>query len=181
MSDLPSQSILRELLDYNPETGKLFWRARNGSWFDSAAKAARWNGRYAGTEAFTVYSQGAMRGNLLNKSRLAHRVIWKWLHGHDARVIDHINGDPGDNREHNLRSVSQQDNLRNTKRRLDNTSGATGVSRRRDTGRYSARIRTKDGRYLSLGCFDTLEEAEAARLEASIEYGYHQNHGRTAP
>lgn len=40
---IPTPEILRQLLDYRPETGKLFWREREGN--------ARWNTGYAGKEA----------------------------------------------------------------------------------------------------------------------------------
>lgn len=54
---LPSIAQIRQLLDYDPETGELCWRARpiqffNGPYVDRREAAwKRWNNRYAGTKA----------------------------------------------------------------------------------------------------------------------------------
>ena len=40
---LPDQKRLKELLDYNPETGLMIWKPRGCSWFDP---------KYAGKVAF---------------------------------------------------------------------------------------------------------------------------------
>lgn len=39
---LPTQETLRQLLDYDPQTGALTWKPRTGKW------SSRWNKRYAG-------------------------------------------------------------------------------------------------------------------------------------
>ena len=54
---LPSQEVLRQLLRYEPETGKLFWRERTPDMFsadgrDPEWKARNWNSKLAGREAF---------------------------------------------------------------------------------------------------------------------------------
>lgn len=68
--------------------------------------------------------------SLFNTKMQAHRVVWI-LHGNkleSGMVIDHINGNPLDNRIENLRQVTDADNSRNQAKRVDNTSGVTGVS-----------------------------------------------------
>lgn len=58
-----------------------------------------------------------------------HRIIWQMFHGDipEGMVIDHINGDPWDNRITNLRLVTQKQNVQNAKKSKRNTSGATGI------------------------------------------------------
>lgn len=60
---------------------------------------------------------------------LCHRVIWKLHHGSidQSLVIDHINGDPRDNRIENLSLVTIAENLRNKSILAANKSGITGV------------------------------------------------------
>ena len=180
---LPSQEVIRQLLDYDPETGRLFWRPRDASWFStkgtgSQANAASWNKRWAGKEAFTADSgQGYRAGTLLMQREYAHRVIWRHVHGTVPALIDHINGNRSDNRISNLRETDQQGNMLNTSLRSDNKSGVPGVRQRQDTGRWTAKIKVA-GRLLSLGCFDSFEQAVAARKSAELRYGFHRNHGR---
>lgn len=174
---LPSQDVLQELLSYDAETGHLFWRERNRRWFPNDRSHKVWNSRFAGKRAFTAAFTGYPCGQLLSCFHFAHRVIWKLVHGEEPDTIDHINGDRSDNRLSNIRSVSHRQNMQNVPRKSNNTTGVVGVSIRGDTGRYTARIRVGE-RYLSLGCFDTLEEAAAARRAASEKYGFHPNHGR---
>lgn len=65
------------------------------------------------------------------KRRYNHRVIWEIFNGYidDAsKEIDHIDGDPLNNRIENLRLVSRSVNRRNARRNSRNTSGIAGVS-----------------------------------------------------
>lgn len=84
-------------------------------------------------------------------------------------VVDHVNRMPLDNRKDNLRVVTQRVNAINSNMKCTNTSGHTGVWRRKDTGRWSARI-VVNYRQISLGCFDTKQEAIEARKKAFDKY-----------
>lgn len=84
-------------------------------------------------------------------------------------VIDHINRNSLDNRKNNLRFVSQHANTTNQRIRKTNTSGITGVFKRRDTGKWSAGIMV-DGRAIRLGCYNTKEEAAEARRKGEEKY-----------
>lgn len=83
------------------------------------------------------------------------------------KVVDHINGDSLDNRKSNLRIVTQAENMRNI---MPNNpmKGIRTHTLKDGTIRYSARI-TVNYKTISLGTFDTLEEAQAARKQAEIE------------
>ena len=93
--------------------------------------------------------------------------------------LDHINGDRLDNRIENLRPVTRQENLKNQKRSIANTSGVTGVYWDRETGKWRALIRI-GGKVKTIGRFLSFEEAVMARKEAERKNGYHANHGRVA-
>lgn len=109
-----------------------------------------------------------------------HRIAWALHHGcWPDDQIDHINGNPEDNRIANLRAVSNAENQRNARRKCTNTSGVTGVSWHSRDHVWHANIREK-GRLLYLGSFDSFDEAVAVRKAAEHEYGYHENHGRAA-
>ena len=91
---LPSPEDLRQLMSYDPETGKLFWKERGAEWFTDGTyhtaevQAQIWNTKYAGKEAFTPlnscrYHTGAVLGKIL----LAHRIAWAITHGRwQARI-----------------------------------------------------------------------------------------------
>lgn len=178
---LPAREDLLRVLEYDPENGSLTWKPRSASEFSQKryspeAQAHWWNTRNAGKEAFTdVKRDGYRAGFLFGKRRLSHRVIWKMMTGEDPECIDHIDGDPGNNRWGNLRSVSSAENSRNKTRSRANTSGRTGVYR--EGARWRASIR--DARQLRhLGRFDSFEEACGARERAELELKFHRNHDR---
>ena len=113
------------------------------------------------------------------KAYKIHRLIWLMKTGSfPESVIDHIDGINTNNSWNNLQAVTNQQNLRNSKRATTNKSGTTGVYwDGRGRGRWGARI-TSDYKNVYLGTFDTYEEAVKARKEAETYLGYHKNHGR---
>ena len=59
-----------------------------------------------------------------------HRIIYEILHTcelDDTDFIDHIDGDRGNNKIDNLRRVLRSQNAQNAKKRVDNSTGVTGV------------------------------------------------------
>ena len=179
-----SIATLRDILVADPEAGKLFWRHRDACYFrDTMARAAQhsannWNARYAGKEAFTVRSHGYLQGGLFGKMVRAHRVMWAMHYGEWPKgEIDHINGNPSDNRIKNLRQVTGSENMRNTRLRSNNTSGQVGVYWLAQRGKWAARLKV-DGRVIHLGCFESKKDAVQARKEAEKTHGFHENHGR---
>jgi hypothetical protein len=164
---LPSQEVLRQLLRYEPETGRLFWRERSAEQMncsDPRGKewaANQWNSRNAGKEAFTASDHGGYRKGKINGAKyLAHRVIWKLVYGVDPDVIDHVNRVTNDNRVHNLRSCTVADNSRNY-RKTNNSSRYRGVSWVKRDQVWAARISNGKGSKISLG--NHHDEDEAAR------------------
>lgn len=163
---------LRSLVEYNPETGQLLWRAR-------ADCPKAWNTRYAGTAAFDASSghQGYRAGFIARKKYYAHRVAWALAYGEwPSTGIDHVDGDRTNNRISNLRMADCVENGRNASLSRRNKSGRTGVFKASGS-RCVAKIGIP-GNYKHLGSFPTFEAACAARSEAERQYGFHQNHGR---
>ena len=75
-----TQEIVKEFLDYDPDTGKLWWRNRARRWFSSDKQFKTWNSRYGGKEAFTALnSSDYYHGHILNKQYKAHRIIWLYI------------------------------------------------------------------------------------------------------
>ena len=182
----PSPSVLRLLIDYDPETGALVWRVRDVSFFTDGERSAIhcmrvWNARYAGNPAFKgKTSAGYFRGGIFSRRYLAHRVAWAIYSGAwPENEIDHINGDKLDNRIANLRSVTRQENGKNRATGINNKSGTTGVYWYNRDLVWVAQV-SKNGKNKHIGCFKSKDEAIEARAKANLEYGYHANHGRKA-
>ena len=114
-----SVSVVRELLDYNPETGELFWTYRDRKWFASDGSWKRWNAQHAGNVAFTAINPGKRggykMGSILGKLYYAHRIVFLHYHGYMPKEIDHINHDRADNRITNLRETDRKTNMKNLK------------------------------------------------------------------
>lgn len=178
--DLPSPEVLRQLLRYEPDTGKLFWRERGPEWFDGSLHHQRkWNGRFAGAECFRASGKfGHRYGTILARKYRAHRIAWAIATGRwPESEIDHINCVPHDNRLCNLREASRSENQRNTPIRRNNTSGAKGVSWSRGMRKWHVYI-AKDRKRTTVGYFVDLEEASKAYAKASAEL--HGEFGRTS-
>ena len=174
---LPTPEVLRQLMTYDPETGKLFWAQRGAEWFTDGTyhtaevQARIWNTKYADKEAFTpINSRGYHTGTVKGKMLLAHRIAWAITHGRwPDHFLDHINGIRSDNRLCNLREATHAENSRNSDVPMGK-SGVRGVRQdKRWRKKWQARI-TVDGVAKSLGYYDTMEEAIAARQAAVTKY-----------
>jgi hypothetical protein len=166
MSEL-TQTVLRELLHYDPETGVLTWRQRDRKWFPSLNAFAAWNARYAGKPTGQSRRRGYCKVSIFDRSYSIHRIAWLHETGEwPSAEIDHINRDPGDNRWINLRLATRVENMRNAKDR-SNKSGFKGVYR--NGKRWIAQINL-NGRPTHLGRFLTPEGASLMRQWATERY-----------
>lgn len=90
-----------------------------------------------------------------------YRMIRLLLEPNEDQFIDHINGNPRDNRRCNLRLARYVDNQRNMRVPRHNTSGYKGVSYRHDRHKYRAYI-SLHNRTKHLGYFDDIKDAAKA-------------------
>lgn len=168
---VPTPEQLRELLRYDPDTGKLFWKERPAVDFKNSRLCNSWNARFAGKEAFTADNgKGYLCSFIFKMPMKAHRVAWaihygEWPPGH----IDHINRIKSDNRISNLRIATIAENQWNTSTSLANTSGLKGVSWSASQKKWRARISVR-GVMVWLGYFESKDEAHAAYCEAAKKY-----------
>jgi len=95
----------------------------------------------------------------------------------DGEFVDHVNGDPLDNRRSNLRICSQLENARNRKI-TDGSSQFKGVSKDIITGRLSSLIRV-NGALKHLGVFD--DEVDAAKCYNAAAVYYFGEFARLNP
>jgi hypothetical protein len=161
-----TQERLKELLDYNPDTG-IFTRAKQVSNVKVGDRAGR------------VTPLGYLRIKVDGRAHMAHRLAVLYMNGHfPPDQTDHINGKTLDNRWCNLRCVSRAVNYQNKRRDKRNTSGVTGVYWHSRDLVWHASIGV-NGKFIHLGNFKTWFRAAIARKKAEIKYGFHPNHDRT--
>lgn len=157
--------FLKERLAYDPDTGSFTILVSSGK-------------RAAGNEAGYVNNLGYRLIWLSGHYYLAHRLAWYYATGTwPIGEIDHINGNPSDNRLANLRLATRAQNVANAKVNPLNTTGFRGVCKvpRASGDRFQATIRV-NGRAIYLGTFSTPEEAHSAYLKAA-----HETHGAFLP
>lgn len=155
---LPSKAYLHARFQYDKDSGKLFWKRRkqtkNADRFTLA-----WNTRYAGKEAgclsFDKFNKPrAVVVQLLfpdGKKRLmyAHRIILKLLSKlpEERLEVDHIDGNPFNNRADNLRICLHIENSQNlgesVRRKRSAASSSLPMGVRLKRGKFSSEIRMK--------------------------------------
>lgn len=160
-----TQEHLKEVLEYDPETGIFRWKVSH-----SRVRA----GAIAGTLNPRGYIQIMVDGRCYQ----AHRLGWFYVHGNmPPNEIDHINHIRDDNRLCNLRLATHTENQRNLSIQRNNSSGFAGVSWNKSSKKWKAQIQI-NGKQQHIGYFDKIEDAAMARKAASERYGFHHNHGK---
>lgn len=148
-----TQERLRELFDYDPETG-LFTRIKG------VKKGA------AGTVAGVVNKKlgyvfiGVDRGRYL-----AHRLAFIYMTGEAPDQVDHIDRDRSNNKWSNLRAANNQKNNANKVSPNVSNGGYRGV-RQIKSGRWAARIKVYK-KENHIGVYATAEDAARAYNEAA--------------
>lgn len=168
-----TQDQLKEVLHYCPETGVFTWLVGGHK-------------RRAGVEAgyvdrHSISGKAYRRQWLHGRSYLTHRLAFLYMTGEFPEdQVDHKDGNGLNNAWTNLRAVSNDENQKNKRRHVNNTSGTTGVVWAKDRRKWQAGIKL-NGCHKHLGRFHDKEEAIAARKAAEATYGFHENHGAERP
>jgi hypothetical protein len=143
---------VRRILDYDPRTGILVWRAK----INIHAKII------VGNIAGTLDPSGYIYITIRNRKYRAHRLAWFWTHGVWPKdQIDHVNGIASDNRIANLREATTAQNSHNRKNGKTNKTGYTGIRFIEKRNVYVA-VSVTNGVSKYLGSFETAEAASAA-------------------
>lgn len=139
--ELPSLEFLRELFEYH-EDGYLIWKVRPESHFRTVKGCRGFNSKKAGTVAgYYNPRNNYITINLDNVYYRGHRLIYKLMTGLEpVGVIDHIDGDPTNNRIENLRDCSVQENCFNAVKTSNNE---------KSTSQYKGVQRTQSGKWLA--------------------------------
>lgn len=157
-----TQTRLKEVLDYSPETGALVWKInRRGT-----AKA--------GDAAGAIKSGGYIQIMVDGKRYMAHRLVWLYTHGElPVAKIDHVNRVTSDNRIDNLRLVNNKQNRENIGIAKNNTSGNTGIYWLPKQNKWQAKIGHNKKR-IYLGNFDQKTDAITAMKQAEKQFFTHR-------
>lgn len=143
-------AFIRRTFNYDPSTGVI-------TWADSTAFHKR--GDVVGKASKDRY--GMVR--IGHDRAYLQRVAWVHYHGaNPTGCVDHINRDKSDNRIDNLRDVAVSQNNLNTARKGGAGAGFRGVwVHSKLKNKFTSRISVA-GRRITLGVFDTAEEASSA-------------------
>jgi hypothetical protein len=149
-----TKQLLQERFEY--KDGHLIYKIKSGS--------RGVIGSIAGYTDLHGYIVIAING----KKYKAHRLIYIYHNGEiPANMeIDHINNTGNDNRIQNLRPATRAQNMHNSRKRKNNTSGYKGVSYDDSVNKWRARI-TIDGEEKLLGYFTARELASEAYKSAA--------------
>lgn len=141
-----TKETVTELLRY--DDGMVFWKVK------PAKQIA------AGVRAGTRMAKGYRIIKTPHGYFLEHRLVWIYFNGSipEGMNIDHIDGDPSNNRIENLRIATFTQNMWNVKLNKSNKCGFKGVSYSKDKKKWIAQI-SANGTKKHLGYFDTPEQA----------------------
>lgn len=171
--NIPAERV-RELLDYDPDTGLLTWRPRV-----NAVKG--WNKKCAGKVAGRI-AQGYVRINIGKHKHLGHRLAWAWMTGKwPEHEVDHRNLVRHDNRWKNLRQATHRQNNCNTYLQSNNTSGHKGVTWDKQRLKWRAQIK-RHGKMKNLGRFGNYDDAVRVYEDAASEsFGIYRRQSEPRP
>ena len=157
MPEKLSYEYVSEILEYDHSTGIFKWKKKIGHRSKVGANAG-------------CISSGYVHIGINRQLYPAHRLAWLMFYGYWPKYfIDHINGEPLDNKISNLRDVPCSQNLQNQRRAQQRSkSGLLGASFHAARKRWRAQIAV-NSKTIHIGYFNTAEAAHQAYLEKKRE------------
>ncbi len=150
-----TQDELKELLHYEPTTGKFTWLVSTSNRVSIGSEAGK-----AGVKA--TYRQIRIDG----VAHLSHRLAFLYMTGTIPDIVDHVNGVKHDNTWVNLREADTNLNQHNRQGANKNsTSGIRGVSLHKPTNKWYVEVWANSNKHY-LGLYEDLELAELVAEEA---------------
>lgn len=152
---------LHELLKYDPETGEFTNKVRR------SANAP------AGAKCGCVNRHGYVIARLDGRLYYLHRLAWAMTYGAwppKGMDLDHIDGDKANNRITNLRLATRSQNMANRVPKKLPRSGVRGVYPNTANNKPWRAAIGFAGKQYTVGYYDTIEDAAAARQAAEAEY-----------
>ena len=152
-----TQEKLKELFDYDQETGLFTYKVSRGN-------------KKAGSIAGSLTSDGYIRIQISGKMYLAHVLAFLYVKGYLPNMVDHKDRIRNNNAWSNLRESTDSQNQRNKK--LKSKSGYTNVCWEKNRQKWRVLIRDKEGIKRSGGSFsyEDLESAVAKANEMRKEF-----------
>lgn len=146
-----TQSELKEVLNYDQETGIFTWIKKPSKNISIGALCG------------SINKEGYHVLRINNNSIYAHRAAWIYVYGNiENSEIDHVNRIKTDNRIINLRLATRSQNIIN--RMFENSTGyrvVTEVNRLKSKSKFVAASRLNNKR-IHIGTFDNAEDAAFA-------------------
>lgn len=163
---LPSLEYLKEILDYDPDTGVFRWKKK------TSKKTV------IGSVAGTMHKQQnrwqiQIDGKIYKSARLAY---YMYNGVEPTGEVDHINMITTDNRGENLRDSTHSQNNMNKRRQSNNSTGFKGVSYHKTRGEYLAYAKI-NGKMHFAGWHKTAESASisARELREKLHKEFHRH------
>jgi hypothetical protein len=148
-----TQSELKELVNYNKDTGIFTWKKRTS------------NRIKVGDIVGNLHKCGYIEMRVGGTRCLAHRFAFLYVYGYMPKLIDHIDRNKKNNRIDNLREATYGQNILNSKIRSDNTSGVKCVYFDKRNNSWEVKVGNK---YIKK--YKTLEEAKHKAEEVRKEF-----------
>ena len=161
--EIITQDYLNHHFSYDPESGSFTYKIPTRR-------------RKVGATVGKPDKDGYLTASIGCNRIIIHRAIWMMIYGEWPNVVDHINGDKTDNRLLNIRNVTNNENLKNSRLSKRNKSGVTGVIWHKRFNKWHVGIGV-NSKLKHIGYYHSYFDAVCARKSAEIRYGYHPLHG----
>jgi len=130
-----------------------------------------------GSKVSGVNSLGYLRVRIDGECYMAHKVVWLYHYGYLPEMLDHIDGDPGNNRIENLRLCTKTTNGYNAKLSKRNSTGLKGLTWNKVNKNWRCGFHA-NGERVEVGSFMDKDEAIKALVKArGVHHGEFMNHG----